>query len=75
MIQTAVEYNKPQVEEKVNYRVDGVLTKIIWYEFSSHSESVPGSDHGRSGMKTTRKIFTDYNNFCSLMFGFKSLTF
>ena len=59
MTQTAVEYNKPQVEEKVNDRVDGVLTRIVGYEFSSHSESVPGSNRDRSNVQTSIEILVD----------------
>ncbi len=56
MTQATVDYNQSQVEEKVNDRVDGVLTRIVGYEFLSHSESVPGCNRDRSGMKTTFSI-------------------
>jgi len=59
MTQTAVEYDKPQVEEKVNERVDGVLKRIIRYEFLSHSESVPGCNKDRSGIQTSIEILVD----------------
>lgn len=73
MTQTFVEYDTPQVEEKVNDRVDGVLIRIVGYEFSSHSESVPRSNCDRSGMKTTFSIkkidglekTLDFNGFVS----------
>ncbi len=38
--QTAVEYDKPKVEETISHRTSGVLSKIVSYEFSNHSESV-----------------------------------
>jgi len=57
--QTAVEYDKPQIEEKINQKVDGVLTRIVGYEFSSYSESVPGSNRDRNGMQTSIEILVD----------------
>ena len=54
--QAEVEYGKPQVDEKVNERVGGVLSKIVSYEFIRHSESVPGSNADRSNTTTTLAI-------------------
>ena len=51
-----VEYGKPKVEEKVNDIAEGTLTKIVGYEFLSHSESVPGCNSDRSGIKTIFSI-------------------
>ncbi len=59
VLKQAVEYDKPQVEEKVNKIFRGVLKRIIGYEFSSHSESVPGSNRDTRDTKTSIEILID----------------
>jgi len=53
MIQTVVEYDKPIVEVKFHHRFEGTLTRIVKYEFSSHSDSSPGCNADRNEIKTT----------------------
>lgn len=53
MSQATIEYNKPYINNKINKIVDGVLSRIVKYNFSRHSESVPGSNVDRTNIVTT----------------------
>lgn len=57
MSQATIEYNKPYIE-KVNNIAVGILSEIIKYEFTRHSESVPGSSTDRTNVATTFLIKT-----------------
>lgn len=54
--QAGTQFEVPQITEKVNRKLEGVLSGIERYEFTRHSGSVPGSNANRSDTKTTLAV-------------------
>jgi len=54
--QAGIQFEIPQVTEKVNKQLEGVLSKILSYQFEMHSESVPGSNTDWGNVTTKLKV-------------------
>jgi len=54
--QTGIQFEVPQVTEKVNQQLEGVLIKILAYQFEMHSEHVPGSNADWGNVTTKLKV-------------------
>lgn len=51
-----IKYEEPQVERKLNEKVEGVLVRIVSYESTSSSQSVPGYSGDKNNTTTTINI-------------------
>ncbi|OGJ20305.1 hypothetical protein A3K73_06835 [Candidatus Pacearchaeota archaeon RBG_13_36_9] len=47
-----IKYGEPQIEENTTQKVEGILSKIVNYEFIRNFESIPGGDTDKSTVQT-----------------------